>query len=257
MSTISWYVVPTAGSLGKDVDARYYPSTHSIVLLGDSSSSGHVVRHEMLHALGALPGHPALYFQDHCGGIVHCSTTCIADGGPPASPVDTTGPLIDPDLLDVTASLEPNVPTSGDSSWAALTVQVMNQYPYAVRVRLDPVFNTAASETFGFVITSCDPRTFYDAPVYDWIPGTHMALAPGEVRRRMFDIRGWGCSRGLVAYFNSDTILKRTVVPIPSGLRGARPTPQLPNLDIQSVSHGDSSGPLHSQRRRRGDPVLH
>jgi len=221
MSTIQWYVVPSAGDLGPDVDGLYYPKTHRIVLLADSVSSGQLVRHEMLHALGAEPGHPAKYFQDGCGGVVDCFAACVKDGGGRAA-VDSAGPVVDPKLLEITASLDPGIPTAGDSSWAALTVRVFNPYPYAIRVGLTQIFNTPASETFGYTISSCNFGQFYNAPVYDYVFGNRLVLGAYETRKRVFDIRDWSCSRGIVAWFNSDTVFNKVVVPIKSASHTSR-----------------------------------
>jgi len=213
MSTIRWYVVPKAGALGKDVDGLYYTTSRRIILLSDSVSSGQVVRHEMLHALGAEPGHPAKYFQDLCGGAVNCSSVCVSDGG--ARPaVDSTGPIVGPSQLDLKAFTTPETPNAGDSSWLALTIQIRNPFPHPVRVSLTEVFNTPASETFGFTTNACPVGAYYQPPVYDWIPGNRIVLDSGEVRRRVFDIGNWSCPRHIVAFFNSVTIMDRTVLPI-------------------------------------------
>ena len=79
MSTVKWYTVPTTKSLGTDVNGVYYTSSRRIVLLADSASSPFLVRHEMLHAFIAQPGHPAKYFQDRCAGVVDCNGSCITD----------------------------------------------------------------------------------------------------------------------------------------------------------------------------------
>lgn len=213
MSAIRWYAVPYTAALGKDVDGLYYTTSHRIILLADSISSGQVVRHEMLHALGAEPGHPAKYFQDRCQGAVNCSSACISDGGA-RPPVDSTGPIVSPGQLDLTAFTNPDTPTAGDSSWLALTIQVRNPHPYPVRVALTEVFGTPVSETFGLITTSCPASVIYQPPVYDWIHGNRIVLAAGEVRRRVFDIGNWSCRRRINAYFNDMTIMNRVVSPI-------------------------------------------
>ena len=110
MSAIQWYTVPGRGTLNDDnADGIYFIESHRIVLAGDSVSSGQLVRHEMLHALGATPGHPAQYFQDLCGGIVDCEEACIRSGGG-APPVDSLGPLVQPSEMTITATADPRVP---------------------------------------------------------------------------------------------------------------------------------------------------
>jgi hypothetical protein len=227
MSAIQWYVVPNSGALGQDVDGLYYTSSHRIILLSDSVSSGQLVRHEMLHALGAGPRHPAKFFQDLCGGVVDCRSACVKDGGA-RPPVDSSGPIVQPGQLELTAYTDPDIPNSGADTWVALTMQLTNPYPYPVRVQLTPVYHTPASETFGFTMNSCPVGAFYQPPIYDWIPGDRMVLAAGEVRRRVFDITQWTCPRRIVAYFNSETIMDRNVVPIAPASHAAFRKPSKP-----------------------------
>ncbi len=73
-SDVSWFYVPgvaafTAGSI-YNVRGYWQPYHHSITLAGLWTKEPDLVRHEMLHALLKVKGHPAEYFSQKCGLIV-------------------------------------------------------------------------------------------------------------------------------------------------------------------------------------------
>ena len=80
LSAVTFYVVPgNSVNDGRDGDVSGYWSKASnrIVLAGAYTNNGPLVRHEMLHALIQGVGHPALYFQQKCAGVVVCVKTCL------------------------------------------------------------------------------------------------------------------------------------------------------------------------------------
>ncbi|HLE56718.1 MAG TPA: hypothetical protein VJB15_06525, partial [Rhodothermia bacterium] len=115
MSNVSWYQVPGSESVdgnGKDVGGYWAPVSNSIILGGQLVLDGALVRHEMLHALvRQVKAHPREYFLDRCGGVVSCSSGCVADAGP-APKVDATVARVTSDVLKLHLSIIPNSPSS-------------------------------------------------------------------------------------------------------------------------------------------------
>jgi hypothetical protein len=71
---VSWYYVPdvnvfTVGA-NPNVAGYWQPYHHSVTLAGSKIDDPDLVRHEMLHALLKLAGHPVEYFDQRCGSIV-------------------------------------------------------------------------------------------------------------------------------------------------------------------------------------------
>ncbi len=71
MRTVEWYVVPGVSTFGTSegdkVGIRIKSGDRvSIVIAGNYVEHEMVVRHEMLHALLGVPGHPPEYFVDRC-----------------------------------------------------------------------------------------------------------------------------------------------------------------------------------------------
>jgi len=72
-SQLHWYVVPGVSTIANDHDevaGFWLAGRRAIVLAGWYQLSPLVVRHEMLHALLRVPGHPAEYFRVRCAGVV-------------------------------------------------------------------------------------------------------------------------------------------------------------------------------------------
>ena len=139
---VRWYIVPGVDSFdleGQVVGAAWYGAGNKIVFADGQQIFSGLVRHEMLHALIRVPGHPRDQFLDRCGDIVDCLGQCISDaGGPPA--FSTTAPIVAPSALTVTTLIATNpVSLSADSGWLPLTVGVTNHAPYAVQVQMPPL----------------------------------------------------------------------------------------------------------------------
>ncbi len=206
-AAVSWYSVPGADILrGTEYQGVYYPASRRIVLAGRHLSDGPIVRHEILHALLAVGGHPATYFQQRCNGMVSCGAQCLAEGGP-LPVVDSSGPAVRVSDIYVTARADSTAPSvSRDSGWVALTVEVRNPYSYAVRLRLAPVpWDDGLAITYGHQDRICD-RDGIDSHAYDWITGTTIVLGPGKVQRRVFDIHSWSDCTMMQPFFNGDTL---------------------------------------------------
>lgn len=208
MYSYHWYVIPGASSIdGGAAVGQTDPVTRRIVLAGKWAQDGGVVRHEMLHALGAVPGHPAKYFQQKCGGIVDCPSRCVADGGAPAR-VDSLGPVVRTRDLVVSASAVPAAPSmSQDSGWFELLVQIHNPNPFAVRLRLQPIApNEDAAATFGYDALYCDRPYGPLDPAYFFVWDTTIVMAPGETRQQAFDLHAARWCLRYRPFFNDDSL---------------------------------------------------
>jgi hypothetical protein len=73
LSRINFYIVPNVATFrweGRDVIGLWMERDSRIVLAGDFAFRDRNVRHEMLHALTRIPGHPPEYFETRCGHLV-------------------------------------------------------------------------------------------------------------------------------------------------------------------------------------------
>lgn len=73
LSRINFYLVPDAATFewdGREVIGLWMERDNRIVLAGDFAFRDRNVRHEMLHALTRIPGHPVEYFVHRCGTLV-------------------------------------------------------------------------------------------------------------------------------------------------------------------------------------------
>lgn len=73
LSKINFYIVPDASSFmweSREVIGLWMERDSRIVLASQFAYRDRNVRHEMLHALIRLDGHPPEYFQRRCGTLV-------------------------------------------------------------------------------------------------------------------------------------------------------------------------------------------
>lgn len=73
LSRINFYLIPDASTFqweGREVIGLWMERDSRIVLAGAFAFREANVRHEMLHALIRLPGHPPEFFRDRCGALV-------------------------------------------------------------------------------------------------------------------------------------------------------------------------------------------
>jgi hypothetical protein len=135
LASVKWDFVPGTDLLklnGATVTSYWTAASNSIVLAEGVRLDGSIVRHEMLHALTRASGHPRADFLERCGGVVNCSTQCIADGG--AVPkIDFTDPVVTADSLEVGITLVPSVPSLAiDSGSFTMILSVHNPANHAV-----------------------------------------------------------------------------------------------------------------------------
>jgi hypothetical protein len=136
---VKWYRSPnrTVPLDGNQVTAYWSLGSNRIVVVDDYRLDGPVVRHEMLHALIRVEGHPRDQFVEKCGGVVHCAIGCIESADP--SPSQVTPPIVEPSELDVSVVVDPAEPRAGfEDGFFSVTVTVTNPANHAVNVNVRP-----------------------------------------------------------------------------------------------------------------------
>jgi hypothetical protein len=182
LSDVTWYVVPNAtviNSSGDQVSGYYTVGNHTIVLAGKSLYDGGTVRHEMLHALRRLPGHPRSDFLDKCGGVVDCATKCIADAGP--IQIDPSITRVGSEVLEVAVRLLPAHPTMTEDG-GVFTVIVTARNPRSNAVAIEGV---PLLQSFYFELLVKEEGIKIGIPVRD--AGVTL-FAAGEIKQQLFDL---------------------------------------------------------------------
>ena len=189
LDRVQWYVLPRAEvvpfSGRRDVTGYWTSAGNTIVLAGAGAFSGGNVRHEMLHALLRVPGHPRGAFLERCGGVVDCYRECIADAGPPAW-TDPAIPIVNPDQLRLGLVVAPAAPSAQiDSGFFAVIVTVTNPADHPVVVSLPKVSGTLGR---AFTYRLQGPL----GGVGDYVNALDAAdalFAAAETKRHVFEVR--------------------------------------------------------------------
>lgn len=138
LAAVRWYTTPGARTItqGRDTGlAGYYSRPSNRIVLADTAALGAAeVRHEMLHALLGVGGHPRAAFVEDCGGTVSCVGPCVAEAGPARAPDQAVA--IGPGDVSVRASLEPAEPNANADGRFSYTLRVTNPRPAPVTVVL-------------------------------------------------------------------------------------------------------------------------
>ncbi len=179
-AAVGWGVVPGAETIpGTDgAVGTYYRNRHQIILVERGTYDGHLVRHEMLHALLRVPGHPREFFVERCGGLSSCGGPCLDEAlrtGPPES----SAPVVGSRSLLVTAEVRPSTVSlsTGTGGCATIVVRVSNPRPEAVRIRMARI-GTVGWSVDGFESSGDGGPLSIDSLV---------VLPPGAVRSYGFD----------------------------------------------------------------------
>jgi hypothetical protein len=185
---VKWYAVP--GTLrdphsGQVIEGYHSLAGNRVVLRSNATLDGSGVRHEMLHALLRVKGHPRVAFLKNCGGIVACAAQCVKDAGPAPAP-DPGTPTVAPSELEVTTEVSPETPSmSIDGGLFTFTITVRNPYPRAVIALLLPS-------------AEVDTALSYPYDIRDSLGGLSSAdlaidagvtyFAAGETKRHVIDV---------------------------------------------------------------------
>ncbi len=132
LASIRWYRVP-GGSIpnrGTTVLGYYSPSEHEIVVSDSLVDNGAGIRHEMLHALLNVDGHPRSQFLGACADVVVCELNCVEDGGQWVAPAPFDTLPVDSLLVSGDIQLLPRE-TDGQR-WVALWITVQNPSDHAI-----------------------------------------------------------------------------------------------------------------------------
>lgn len=188
LAKVQWFAVrgvlldPEGG--GEQVGGYYSLASNRIVLAGNDTIDGGLVRHEMLHALLRVKGHPRAEFLQGCGGIVACGPDCVHDAGPATAP-DAGTPTVMPAELEVTAVVSPAAPNSStDGGLFTLTIMVRNPLPHPV-IALLRSFSGATARSYPYDVKGATGG----------MGGAHLAFdagvtyfSAGETKRDVIDL---------------------------------------------------------------------
>jgi hypothetical protein len=142
---------------------------------------GPVVRHEMLHALLRVGGHPREAFIDRCLGVVSCIGDCLEEGGgEPAR--DPEALVVDPSALTIETWIEPGTVSlsAGTRGCLPVVVKATNSQTTPVRVRLRGGHAGITNQSFSWSV-----EDYGGGGVPE--PDSLMGFAAGETRRHTFD----------------------------------------------------------------------
>jgi hypothetical protein len=185
MGDVEFHQVPGVASFdhnGQQVLGFWTNDGNRIVLAGDATLNGSAVRHEMLHALIRVKGHPRDEFLGNCAGVVDCFQACVDDGGS-APPADPGATVLLPTTLPVTLDVTPVTPTSQqDGGFFTITVSVRNPNATPGVARLGATNVGAAA--FRYDVRSPNGGTTAATAVLD---ASTVTFKPGETKRQVFD----------------------------------------------------------------------
>jgi hypothetical protein len=199
LQDVHWFVVPSGTSIildGAQLSGYWSEASNRIVLRDDATNDGAVVRHEMLHALIRVGGHPRPYFVDRCGGTVDCVTACLADAGPaPTLPAST--PRLPADSFDIAVLVSDTASASVNGGYFSVTMTATNRAPHEVIASLPLVGDGSGDQVaFGFLLESGTGQGSNGSVIFDQVLTTSevLSFAPGETKRQVFDLFAKGPS---------------------------------------------------------------
>jgi len=207
LRAIRWYVVPNAAYIDVDGQQVHGETVGNRIVLADSHAlDGPLVRHEMLHALLGVGGHPRDAFLVACNDIVACEGACEAEAGGRPTPLETAPELAPSDVV-TRVEVVPRAPaTSQDSGAVAVIVSITNPRATPAWVRLVPPNSPEGiGNTFGLAIDHDDMGFAFIADQKKII-GQRFPLGANETRRFVWDGGLPEGAYGVRGWFNSDTV---------------------------------------------------
>jgi hypothetical protein len=131
-NAIRWYHTPgsTVQLNGADVSGFYSHSGHYVVVTDAMVDNGAGVRHEMLHALLDVVGHPRDQFLGACEDVVNCGGPCALDAGAWAPPAPYVSLSVD--SMNVSSDVQLLPRETDGQRWVVLTVTAMNPLSRAI-----------------------------------------------------------------------------------------------------------------------------
>jgi hypothetical protein len=189
-SSVDWYVVPGTTDLPGthgEYQGEWFAQGNRISLASAEQFNGSLVRHEMLHALLGVDGHPRSEFLDRCAGTVVCEDECIRDAFPFPDPPPGT-PIVPASALEIGVEMQPT-PTSATAydGYFALIVTAHNPADHAVAVRLPPYGSDNLGVSFSYLMGSrADNGVGTFVVAYD---RQALYFRAGETKHQIFDMR--------------------------------------------------------------------
>ncbi len=191
LEDVQWFSVPgqlsNPDNSSEPVEGYWSAASNRIVLNSDDTLDGRIVRHEMLHALVRVKGHPRSAFLQSCGGIVSCPPACVSDAGPPPAP-DPATPRVAPAAIEVTSEVSVISPSSStQASFGTFTIFAHNPFPHPIVVLLSKSPGVDIARTYGYgIIRTVSGGAVSSADLAFDIGATYFAA--GETKRDMFDL---------------------------------------------------------------------
>lgn len=133
LSALRWYRSPSSAVFvdGESVNGYWTSDGNRIVLAEESVDNGSDVRHEMLHALLEVRGHPRAQFLGSCASVLRCGESCASEGGP-WRPATRDYLVLPPDSLEVRSTAELLSLEKDGQRWVSLELTVENPRDQAV-----------------------------------------------------------------------------------------------------------------------------
>lgn len=184
---VRWYHAPRASivaTLGRRAGAFYTETGSRVVITSERVSEGPLVRHEMLHALHRVGGHPRSLFMDRCAGLVSCDGDCLKEAG--AAPVAAASiRRVPSESLVVWNEVRPSAPRAAIwGGFFVFTVRVRNPYDEPVVVQLAPSGDAGAPLSFRYRFESSATNGSFNVRADD---GAVYLFAPREEKEMVFD----------------------------------------------------------------------
>lgn len=171
LGAVDWYRVPGSQFIhgGQPVGGYWTSYSNRIVLAEEGIEEGDIVRHEMLHALLRVGGHPRSQFLGSCASLVDCQGSCVTDAGT-WHPPQADYLVLPPESLDIAIRPELLAREADGQRWFDLEITVRN--PRGRALRLAPPGDPPTPHTFGYELRG---------PVESWSPFRGAGIAGGEV----------------------------------------------------------------------------
>ncbi len=189
MSRVSWVEAPDVlllPKVGQDIRGYWSSLSNRIVLDSSIALHGDAVRHEMLHALLRLPGHPRSAFLGTCAGVVGCTGQCLSDAGPPSA--QAPGAIdVRPEKLKVRLTVAPQQPSGAiDEGFFHIIVSVTNPDSAAVTAILP---NPPYPNTFGYALGGPAGGVAAQLRLGDPSDSSVIRFVPHETKIQVFDFQ--------------------------------------------------------------------
>jgi hypothetical protein len=164
---------------GQEAVGYWSGAQNRIVLAGRAQLDGGSVRHEMLHALLRVHGHPRAQFLGACAGVVNCEGACVTDDGPMQMPDGGVYPMPE-DSLEMGVTVDPPSPSmTQDGGFFDLVVTARN-----ASSRWVTITRAHSARTFGYDLTGSMGGIQGGDISNDT---SRVTFAPFETKRQVFD----------------------------------------------------------------------